>query len=1376
MEFRILGPFEVMGSAGPLELRGAKRRGLLACLTVHARQPISTDDLVERLWGRGAPLGAARTVQTYVWQLRRMLESDGARLETRPEGYVLAIDPGSIDARRFEQEVAAAGVEQDPQRRLSLLDRAVERWRGPPLTEFAGAEWADREARRLEAVHLQALHRRFDAMLQLGRAGDAVAELEDVAQANPLDERFWAQLMLALYRVGRQADALGAYQQARRHLLGELGLEPGPELVDLEHRILERDPSLVATAGPRETAAPHVAPPNGRAEASYPQSGTRLAALVRTDVVDSTPLTLRLGDDEASSLLQRHLRVLQRVIDAHSGRLVKSLGDGLLAAFDSASTALRASQEMQASTHRRNHLHGGPAPLHIRVGVSAGDVIWTADDIDGRPAIEAERLQSAARPDQILCSRHVVELTGGRFDQQLRSLGARSLKGYPRDIDVFEVLWEPGDSRPSELSPALRQEPRTPFVARSAVMSSVLDLWHEAAQGRAGAVLVEGEAGVGKSRLVREVALRVHDEGGTVLFGRSTADRDQPYEPFVQALDHFVGRMPGPRHRLGARAAALSPLLPGLAERVPGLRARQPAGDDLEIGGEAERASLREAVWAWLAEASSDEAVLFVVEDIHWADTPTLGLLEHVVASISGERLLLLMTVRDPAGGTGDAELGRLRRVWRRSPVVTEVELGGLTLQGAVDLLGAIAGYELEHSSEKAFARRVWRHTAGNPLFIEAVLRHLVGRGVLFERDGRWSSAVAPADIGVPRAVQDVVRSRLATASAEDAALLQLASLLGSVIDLELLSDVAEALGLEAAPSVQWAHDEGLLVASDDVPGCYRFSHDVVREVVADDVPTTRRTELHRQVARTMEARYSSMTEWQAEELSHQLSFSPVREDRARSAAYARSAAEQAERRGASERAATLHRRSADLLAGTDDDVGRCDALLRAGRAAKRAADPSAHDTLVEAIQLADRLGDGVRMARAALACSRGMFSQLGSVDVDLVDALERALVLLDDADSPLRASALAVLGAELTYSHDRARHDEVCEEAVAMARRLGDPVCLARVLTLYASTLWRPDRVAERLELDAELDRITAGLGRPQWRFSAASVGFQAAMEAGDLALADERLLTMESLARKLDQPVVWSFLRLRQGHRKCVGGDLVEAERLATEAVERGRAAGYQDSEVFYAGQMWVICFHAGRLGDLRPVFELGAAARPGHTVLRAALAAIYAEIGQPALCQGIVEQLGPHDFVTMDQDLLVTAAVATIAACGVGDTRLAGIVREVLAPYEGQFIDNGSAHFGAVSHYLAMLAGLVGETGEATAWFERAADAHRRLREWPMLARTWLEHGRVLARAGGSQAADAAGDLLDRSLAFASDKGFVGTAAAAKRELDGLRSGIG
>jgi DNA-binding SARP family transcriptional activator len=1368
MDFRILGPFEVMGTGGPVALRGAKRRGLLACLVVHAGQPMSTDWLVTELWGDDGPDGAARTVQTYVSQLRKLVRSDGVCLETRPGGYVLEIPLEQIDAYRFERDVTAAGTQPDPSRRLKVLDTALALWRGPPLREFAGAGWADREASRLEALHIQALQRRFDALLDQDRAGEAAAELEHTARAHPLDERLWAQLMLALYRSGRQADALGAYQQVRRHLVDELGIEPGPELVALEQRILDHDATLVVSSEVRPPVDEHRVGTSSAADDSQPRASTRLVALVRTDVVDSTPLTLRLGDDDAAALFQRHLRILRGVIDAHRGTLVKSLGDGLIAAFDSASTAVRASQEMQASIQYRNRLHHNDAPVHIRVGVSVGDVIWTGGDIDGRPAIEAERLQAAAQPDQILCSPHVVALTGGRFDQHLRSLGARSLKGFPSDVEVFEVLWEAADGRPSDLNPALRQQPRTPFVARDDVMARLCERWQGAEQGGAGAVLIVGEAGIGKSRLVREVAVRAHEDGGTVLFGRCTPDAHQPYEPFAQALDHFVANMRGETHRLGPRAASLAPLLPGLA-------ASAPVRDATDIGGKAERIMLREAIWGWLTDASDDDAVLLVVEDIHWADELTLGLLEHVVASLSGERLLLLVTARDPAADPHAVSLARLRRAWRRSPAVTEVELGGLSAEGALDLLEAIAGYELEGHVEKAFAERMWHHTGGNPLFIESVLGHLVARGVLYEARGRWTTAIAPVDLGVPKAVQDVVLGHLSAMAPEDKPVLQLAALLGSVVDLELLSSVADELGLESAPSVQRAYTDGLLLDAQDSPGCYRFSHELVREAVAGDVPPTRRTELHRQIARTMEERYSGETEQQAEALSRHLSFSPRTADRARSAAYAAAAAERAESRRALDKAALLYRRSAELLAGTGADVGRCDALLKAGRAAKKAGDPGARDTLIEAIRLADRIGDGARMARAALACSRGMFSSLGTVDADLVDALERALVLLDGADSPLRASVLAALGAELTYSQDRARHREACDLAVSMARRLADPVCLARVLSLYASTLWRPDRVAARLDLAAELDRLTAGLGRPQWRFSAAQIGFQAAMEAGDFPLADERLDQMASLARQLDQPVVWSYLRLRQGQRKAVAGDLREAERLATEAVERGRSAGYADSEVFYYGQMWMICYHAGRLEEVRPVFELAVADRPGHTVLRAALAALYAETGQTSRCRGLTDQLTSEDFVTKDQDLLVTGAVATMAACGAADVRLASVLQGVLRPYEGQLIDNGSAHFGAVSHYLGMLAGLVGLTSEAGAQFEQAAATHRRLREWPMLARTWLEHGRMLAHTGTPQATPVALELLTRAANLAREKGFAGTSTAAEQELQALQAPI-
>ena len=1094
-------------------------------------------------------------------------------------------------------------------------------------------------------------------------------------------------------------------------------------------------------------------------------------ALVRTDVVGSTPVALRLGDDEAGDQMGRHLRVLQRVIDAHSGHLVKLLGDGLLAAFDAATTAVRAAQDMQASIHRHNLTLDNAAPLHIRASVSVGDVIWAGHEFGGRIGIEVERLQAIAEPDQIVCSRAVVEVTGGRFDRQLRSLGPRALKGYATPVEVYEVLWDAADARSAELTPALRQEPRTPFVARDALVTSLLNRWHDAARGRPGATFILGEAGVGKSRLVREVAVRAHERGGVVIYGRCSADHSQPYEPFAEALDHFVSQVRGHTYRLGSRAGDLARLLPDrLVRRLPDLTV-DPGSETIENGigateGEGERVILREAVWEWLAEAATDDVVLVIVEDVQWADESTAAVLEHLVRSLRSEHIHLLGTLRDPSPERDTPTIARLLRRCRRNGAFTELELGGLSSEEARAFVRATPGASVGADDEADFSLGLWRHTGGNPLFIEAVISHLATQGGPLDRLGR-GAAPAFGDIGVPQAVQDVVLGNLASMRVEDRTILHVAALLEADVDLGLLACVAGQIGLDATPAVDKALDQGLLVAAEDTGDCVRFCHGIVHEAVAGDVPTTRRGELHRQIAQAMQRRDTAMTEGQLAALSHHLSYSSERNDRIHAADCASAAAGLAEARSARERAAALYRRSAELLEGVGDELGRCDALLNSGRAAKRAGDPAARGSLVDAARLADRLGDGERMARAAIACSRGMFSSLGAVDDDLVDLLERALVLLGDEDSPLRASTLAALGAELFYSQDREHQREASEASLAMARRLEDPVSLSSVLNFFIGSLWRPDRVAQRLDLAAELERLTAGLGRPQMRFSAASLGFQAAMEAGEFELADERLQRMESLARQLDQPAVWAYLMLRQAQRQAVAGDLVEAERLASEAVRRGRAAGYADSEVFYYGQMWMICYHTGRLDELVGVTELLVAGRPRHTVMRAALAAIYGETGRHEQCRELTGQLGAGDFTTMDQDLLVTAACATIAASHVSDARLARTLEPVFAPYGHLLIDNGTAHFGAVSHYQALLAGIVGDPPEATRLFERAAITHAQLRAWPMLARTWLEHGRLLGHMPDPAAADSR-ELLERALRVARDHGLAGTAAETESEL--------
>jgi DNA-binding SARP family transcriptional activator len=254
-----------------------------------------------------------RTVQTYVSQLRKLFVGEAAILTTQPGGYVLEVDPGDIDAYPFAQGLVAAGAEDDRARRLEMLDEALALWRGRPLREFAGAGWADREAIRLEALQLEGLQRRYDTLLDLDRAADAIADLETLVQVHPLDEKLWAQLMLALYRSGRQADALAAYQQARRHLVDEFGIEPGPELAGLEYRVLAQDPTLVVRANSPVNVV----------------SGTVTATFLFCDLVGSTALLTRLGDDAGDEVRRDCYAVFREALAAHGGREVKSTGDGV---------------------------------------------------------------------------------------------------------------------------------------------------------------------------------------------------------------------------------------------------------------------------------------------------------------------------------------------------------------------------------------------------------------------------------------------------------------------------------------------------------------------------------------------------------------------------------------------------------------------------------------------------------------------------------------------------------------------------------------------------------------------------------------------------------------------------------------------------------------------------------------------------------------------------------------------------------------------------------------------------------------------------------------------------------------------------------------
>jgi YVTN family beta-propeller protein len=249
VEFRVLGPFEVVDGDRALELGGSKQRGLLAMLVLHAGRGVSIDTLIDGLWGDRAPATVTKSLQVYVSRLRKLLGEDV--IVTRAPGYALAVTPEDVDLGRFERLTEEART-QPPAEAAVTLRTALDLWHGPALADLANEPFAGVEVARLEDLRQAALEARIDADLALGRHTAVVAELEALVRSHPYRERLTGHLMVALYRAGRQADALQAYRDARSTLAGELGIEPGPQLRELEQRILSHDPSLAAPSEPED--------------------------------------------------------------------------------------------------------------------------------------------------------------------------------------------------------------------------------------------------------------------------------------------------------------------------------------------------------------------------------------------------------------------------------------------------------------------------------------------------------------------------------------------------------------------------------------------------------------------------------------------------------------------------------------------------------------------------------------------------------------------------------------------------------------------------------------------------------------------------------------------------------------------------------------------------------------------------------------------------------------------------------------------------------------------------------------------------------------------------------------------------------------------
>jgi YVTN family beta-propeller protein len=381
----MLGPLEVLRNGDDVTLGGARQQALLAALLIRANEVVSSERLIDELWGEQPPGTAATALHGFVSTLRKALEPDrvsgapGTVLVTRAPGYLLRVEPGTLDAARFEhlwldgREALAAG---DAKRASELLRSALGLWRGPALAGVDGASWAHAEAHRLDELRLEALEDRIEADLALGRDGALVSELEALVAREPLRERPRGQLMLALYRAGRQAEALELYQNTRRIFVEQLGIEPTPRLRELERAILVHDPEL-------EAGLPRLRPP-----AVLRRRSRRVllgAAAVGAIAILAAAGILVLRDGDAAVATAPGSVA---VVDAKSGRVIDSVevGSGPVAIVSGHDSLWVANSEddtvsrIDAATHEVEATIGVPSPVDLAVGP---DAIWVASGIAG---------------------------------------------------------------------------------------------------------------------------------------------------------------------------------------------------------------------------------------------------------------------------------------------------------------------------------------------------------------------------------------------------------------------------------------------------------------------------------------------------------------------------------------------------------------------------------------------------------------------------------------------------------------------------------------------------------------------------------------------------------------------------------------------------------------------------------------------------------------------------------------------------------------------------------------------------------------------------------------------------------------------------------
>jgi predicted ATPase/DNA-binding SARP family transcriptional activator len=1249
VQFRILGPVEVRDEKGVLPLGKGKQRALLALLLLHANEVVSSDRLIDELWGERPPESAANALQVYVSGLRKVLEPKRAAgeaevLVTKAPGYLLKLEPESLDALCFERlarQGRSALAEGQLEEAAAALREALSLWRGDALVDFAFERFAQNEILRLDELRLSATEDRIEAELALGRGRhlQLVAELEGLVGEHPLRERLRAQLMLALYRAGRQADALELYRSTRRLFLDELGIEPSPALQRLEQSILRQEAAL-------ELALPTPDELFSQAPARKP-----VTAIV-VDLETASASDAR-GDPEAGlGALAAWLETAAAVIERY-GASVEELPDGaLLGLFgvpvvreDDALRAALAVQEMRAALEEEASSATAPAGrLMLRIGIASGRaLVGGGTGAAGIAGVvrEATRLRQLARAGEALVGEATLALLGASIEVEQTPQGGWSLRGVAAEARAI----------PRQLN--------APLVGRSAELGQLLELFEDTVQGgRVQIVSLLGAPGIGKTRLAQELGNRL-GASAEALYGHCPSFGEGiTFWPLAE----IVRRLAGQDVQAGLESLlAPDQDAPLVAERLAGA-----------IGAINRETPTEETFWAarrLFELLAARRPLLIVLDDLHWAEPTFLELVTHLAQSEGKEAPALIVCLARP-------ELLASHTDW----LGRRIELEPLDGEATDALLARL----LAGASVAAHVRaRIGEAAEGNPLFIEQMVAMLGG-------DGPEESEFA-----IPPTIEALLAARLDLLPADERRLVEAAAIAGREFSLDgvvalLADDDEEALDL----ALESLHRRQFLSPAGERR--YRFRHELICDAGYEAIPKLTRSALHLRYADWLEQQAPAPPELEeiaAYHLERAFLFTREVDPRSesledlgeRAASSLRAAGERAHARGDMPAAVSLLRRAQALPARSESE--RAQLLLALAGAQREVGDfEAADDASAEAIALASRLGNRALESQARILRLRMQLQTQVSLTLDeLVRSAEQTIGELEViGDEQGLGEAWSVL-AWMSWLRCRAGPTaQSLERALVYAQGAGDETTIAQSMHLrIGAWLFGPTPVTEAIacceqvldrphtqrRIEASAYRALAGLHAMLGRFEEA----RALLEQGRAIIDELGLRVAEAVAAEIG------------GMVELLAGDPAAAEERLRAGIAVLEPMGETSGVSTLTAMLAEACYQQGRPDEVLELSKLSARLAPDddfstQVQWRGPQAKVLAARGRSseaeALASEAVSLAAESDFLNLRGNALLALAEVLHVGGRLAEARSAAEEARALFEQKGNVVSSAAA----------------------------------------------------------------------------------------------------